>query len=154
MFVIHQRKVGMGVGFFIVMMKFHCCREGMGSQNPTNSERLRTSWTLPMERYFIDLMLDQVHRGNRMGHTFNKQAWNDMLIMFNANFGSPYDVNILKSHYTSLWKQFNDIKNLLDQNGFSWDNTRQMVIADRYAWDAYVKVHYLAYIYLGMSSNL
>ncbi|PQQ09203.1 uncharacterized protein Pyn_31348 [Prunus yedoensis var. nudiflora] len=60
-------------------------REGMGSQNPTNSERLRTSWTLPMERYFIDLMLDQ--------------------------------------------------------NGFSWDNTRQMVIADRYAWDAYVKVH-------------
>ncbi|BFG36997.1 hypothetical protein CerSpe_232710 [Prunus speciosa] len=122
-------------------------REGMGSQNPTNSERLRTSWTLPMERYFIDLMLDQVHRGNRMGHTFNKQAWNDMLLMFNANFGSPYDVNILKSHYTSLWKQFNDIKNLLDQNGFSWDNTRQMVIADRYAWDAYVKVHPDAQLY-------
>ncbi|KAF3454440.1 hypothetical protein FNV43_RR04887 [Rhamnella rubrinervis] len=115
--------------------------EDMGSQAPLSGDRLRTNWTTAMERYFVDLMLDQVHRGNRMGHTFNKQAWNDMLIMFNANFGSPYDVNVLKARYTNLWKQFNDIKNLLDQNGFSWDNTRQMVIAEKYAWDAYIKVH-------------
>lgn len=94
-----------------------------------------------MESYFIDLLLDQVHRGNRMGHTFNKQAWNEMLAMFNANFGSSYDINVLKSRYTSLWIQFNDIKNLLDQNGFSWDKTRQMVIASNHVWDAYIKVH-------------
>ncbi|TQE05076.1 hypothetical protein C1H46_009228 [Malus baccata] len=119
----------------------------MSNQNPTSGDRLRTSWTPAMERYFIDLMLDQVHRGNRLGHTFNKQAWNDMLMMFNGNFGTPYDMNTLKSHYTSLWRQFNDIKNLLDQNGFSWDNTRQMVIADKYAWDTYVKVHPDAQVY-------
>ncbi|XP_048324377.1 uncharacterized protein LOC107411969 isoform X2 [Ziziphus jujuba] len=116
-------------------------REDMGSQAPLNGDRSRTNWTPAMERYFIDLMLDQVHRGNRMGHTFNKQAWNDMLVMFNANFGSPYDVNALKSRYTNLWKQFNDIKNLLDQNGFSWDNNRQMLIAEKYVWDAYIKAH-------------
>lgn len=123
------------------------CREEMSNQNPTSGDRLRTSWTPAMERYFIDLMLDQVHRGNRLGHTFNKQAWNDMLMMFNGNFGTPYDMNTLKSHYTGLWRQFNDIRNLLDQNGFSWDNTRQMVIADKYAWDAYVKVRCLLYMY-------
>lgn len=112
----------------------------MGSQTHIGGDRSRTNWTMAMERYFIDLMLDQVHRGNRMGHTFNKQAWNDMLVMFNASFGSPYDVNVLKSRYTSLWKQFSDVKNLLDQNGFSWDSTRQMVVAERYVWDAYIKV--------------
>ena len=37
-----------------------------------------------MECYFIDLLLDEVHRGNRMGHTLKKQAWIDMLTMFNA----------------------------------------------------------------------
>ena len=38
-----------------------------------------------------------------------------------------------------MW--FNDRKNLLDQNGFYWDEARQMVIASDHAWDAYVKVH-------------
>ncbi|KAF5469203.1 hypothetical protein F2P56_013293 [Juglans regia] len=113
----------------------------MGSQIPMNSDRTRTNWTPAMERYFIDLLLDQVHRGNRMGHTFNKQAWTDMLTMFNAYFGSPYDEKVLKSHYTNLWTQFNDIKILLDQNGFSWDDTKQMVVASHHVWDSYAKAH-------------
>lgn len=114
----------------------------MSSQIPWSGDRLRTNWTTAMERYFIDLMLEQVHWGNRMGYTFNKQAWNDMLIMFNTKFGSSYDVNVLKSRYTILWKQFNDIKNILDHNGFCWDNTRQMVIAEKSVWDVYIKVLY------------
>lgn len=112
----------------------------MNNQTNISSDRLRTNWTPAMERYFIDLMLDQVHRGNRMGHTFNKQAWNDMLMMFHAKFGSPCDINILKSRYTNLWKQFNDIRNLLDNEGFSWDNARQMVIAENNIWDSIIRV--------------
>ncbi|KAJ1375364.1 Myb/SANT-like domain [Sesbania bispinosa] len=115
----------------------------MGSQIPRGSDPSGTNWAPAMESYFISLLLDQVHRGNRMGYTFNKQAWNEMLALFNANFGSPHDVdvNLLKNRYTSLWMQFNDIKNLLDQNGFSWDETRQMVIASDHVWDAYIKAH-------------
>lgn len=116
----------------------------MGSQTPTSNDRSRTYWTPTMERYFIDLMLDQMHRGSRIGHTFNKQAWTDMLTMFNAKFGSQYDKDVLKGRYTNLWKQFNDIKNLLGQSGFSWDETRQMVVADDDVWDAYIKVHYFS----------
>ncbi|RVX18770.1 L10-interacting MYB domain-containing protein [Vitis vinifera] len=111
----------------------------MASQALVNSDRSRTHWTQTMERYFIDLMLDQVHRGNRMGHTFNKQAWADMHAMFNGKFGSQYEKDVLKSRYTVLWKQFNDMKNLLDQSGFSWDDTRKMVVADDCVWDAYIK---------------
>ncbi|XWS42424.1 hypothetical protein CRYUN_Cryun16bG0013100 [Craigia yunnanensis] len=111
----------------------------MGSNAPTSSDRTRTNWTPSMERYFIDLMLDQMHRGNRLGHTFNKQAWTDMLSIFNAKFGCKYDRDTLKSHYTNLWKQYNDVKNLLEQNGFSWDDTRQLVVASPLVWDAYVK---------------
>lgn len=67
-----------------------------------------------------------------------------MISMFKAKFASQYDKDVLKSRYTSLWKQFNDIKNLLGQNGFSWDEARQMVVADDYIWDAYIKVHYFS----------
>ncbi|KAA8536885.1 hypothetical protein F0562_029363 [Nyssa sinensis] len=115
--------------------------ERMGCQIPSSSDRSRTYWTPTMERYFIDLLLDHMHRGNRIGHTFNKQAWTDMVTVFNAKFGSQYDKDVLKSRYTSLWKQFNDTKNLLDQSGFSWDDAQQMVVADDYVWDAYIKAY-------------
>ncbi|XP_050223673.1 uncharacterized protein LOC126673536 [Mercurialis annua] len=108
---------------------------------PPGSERMRTNWTPSMERYFIDLMLDQMHRGNRMGHTFNKQAWTDMLNLFNAKFGSKYDRDVLKSHYSSLWKQYNEVKVLLEQTGFSWDDTRKIVVADDHVWDAFIKTN-------------
>lgn len=93
-----------------------------------------------MERYFIDLMLEHLHRGSRVGHTFNKQGWADMLVVFNAKFGSKYDKDVLKSRYTNLWKQFNDVKNLLSHGSFSWNETQQMVIAGNNVWDEYIKV--------------
>lgn len=117
----------------------------MDSQIPVSSDRLRTYWTPIMERYFVDLMIEQMHRGNRIGHTFNKQAWTDMLAIFNTKFGSQYDKDVLKLRYTNLWRQFNNVKNLLGQNGFSWDETREMVIANDYVWDTYLKVNYLGY---------
>ncbi|KAK2640510.1 hypothetical protein Ddye_028305 [Dipteronia dyeriana] len=113
----------------------------MGSQNPKNSDRSRVNWTAAMERYFIDLMLNQMHMGNRMGHTFNKQAWTEMMNMFNAKFRTKYDRDTLKSHYSMLWKQHNDIKNLLEQNGFNWDDTHKMVMAAEHSWDAFIKTN-------------
>ncbi|CAN1140440.1 L10-interacting MYB domain-containing protein [Linum perenne] len=113
----------------------------MSIQLDTSNDRPRTYWTPTMERYFVDLMLEQMHRGNRSGHTFSKQAWTDMLTVFNSKFGSQYDKDILKSRYTNLWKQFNDVQNILGQNGFSWDETRQIVVADDHTWNAYLKVH-------------
>lgn len=106
------------------------------------TERSRMHWTPLMERYFIDLMLEHLQRGNGVGHTFNKQAWTDMLTSFNANFGSQFDKDVLKTRYTNLWKQFNDVKSLLSQLGFSWDAARQMVVADDDSvWDVYSKSH-------------
>ncbi|KAL7235113.1 hypothetical protein ACSBR1_018576 [Camellia fascicularis] len=118
-----------------------CVLGRMGCQTPMSSEHLRAYWTPAMECYFIDLMLDHMHRGNRVGHTFNKQAWVDMLSMFSAKFGTQHDKDILKNRYSTLWKQFNDVKNVLDQSGFSWDDTQQMVVAEDYVWDTYTKAH-------------
>lgn len=113
----------------------------MGSETPRSRERHRTYWTPAMERYFVDMMLEHMQKGNRSGHTFSKQAWNDMLADFNTKFGSQYDKDVLKTRYTSLWKQFNDVKNMLGHGGFSWDATRHMVVADDYVWETYVKAH-------------
>ncbi|KAK9139261.1 hypothetical protein Scep_008942 [Stephania cephalantha] len=106
-----------------------------------SSNRSRTYWQPPMDRYFIDLMLDQVNRGNQFDGTFRRHAWMDMVELFNAKFGFNYDIVILKNRYKTLKRQHNAIKLLLDQEGFAWDETRQMVTADDSVWHDYIKAH-------------
>lgn len=115
--------------------------EGRESQTPTGSDRSRTYWTPPMDRYLIDLLLDQVHRGNKLGQTFITQAWADMVVSFNSKFRSHHDKDVLKNRFKHLRRQYNDIKILLQQSGFSWDETREMVTAEDHVWDAYTKVN-------------
>lgn len=116
--------------------------EGFYSQVPSSTERLRTDWTPAMDKYFIELLLDQVGRGSKSGDTFTKQAWSDMLASFNAKFGAQHGKRVLRHRYKKLWKYYTDVRTLLKQDGFSWDEMRQMVTADGYVWDAYTKVDY------------
>ncbi|XP_065633538.1 L10-interacting MYB domain-containing protein isoform X2 [Quercus suber] len=107
----------------------------------TMGSRSRTYWQPPMDRYFVDLMLDHVQKGNRVDGVFSKQAWMEMIASFNAKFGFNYGMDILKNRYKTLRRQYNVLKNLLDLDGFAWDDTRQMVIADDYIWQDYIKAH-------------
>ena len=77
-----------------------------------------------------------IHSANKPGQT--------CLPSFNAKFGSQHYKDVFKNRYTNLWKQFNDVNNLLGQSGFSWDESRQMVVADDYVWNAYIQVQPLS----------
>jgi len=93
-----------------------------------------------MDRCLINLLLEQVKHGNRLGKTFISQAWNDMITSFNERFNSQYDKDVLKNRYKHLRKQFNDVDHLLQHGGFSWDDTREMIDAEDHVWDSYTKV--------------
>lgn len=114
--------------------------EGKGNQAVGVSDRTRTYWTPPMDHHLIDLLLDQVHKGNKLGQTFISQAWIDMVSSFNLQFKSCHDKDVLKNRYKHLKRQYNDIKTLLQHSGFSWDESREMILAEDHVWDAYIKV--------------
>lgn len=114
--------------------------EDMGLMTSGRS-RARTYWQPPMDRYFIDLMVDQVQKGNQIDGLFRKQAWIEMINSFNARFGFKYDVDILKNRYKTFKRQYNTIKKLLESQGFFWDDLRQMVIADDRAWQDYIEAN-------------
>ncbi|PQQ15108.1 L10-interacting MYB domain-containing protein [Prunus yedoensis var. nudiflora] len=114
----------------------------MGIRGRTDGDRLRTVWTPEMDRYFIDLMLEQVCKGNKFDdHLFSKRAWKHMTSLFDAKFKFPYEKDVLKNRHKTLRNLHKAVRNLLDQRGFSWDEMRQMVTADNNVWDEYIKVH-------------
>lgn len=102
--------------------------------------RCRTTWHPPMDRYFIGLMLDQARSGNQIEGAFRKQAWTEMVKLFNAKFDSSFTVDVLKNRYKTLRRQYNAIKSLLRSDGFGWDDERHMVTADDNVWQDYIKV--------------
>ncbi|XP_050204124.1 L10-interacting MYB domain-containing protein [Mercurialis annua] len=107
----------------------------------TATNRSRTCWQPPMDRFFVDLMVEHMRKGNQIDGVFRKQAWIDMITVFNAKFGFNYNVDVLKNRYKTLRRQHNVIKNLLELPGFAWDDTRQMVTADDFVWQDYIKTH-------------
>lgn len=96
-----------------------------------------------MERYFIELILGQVLEGNKVGNTFNNQAWISMVTLFRENFGFQFSKCVLKSRYKSLMKQHDNISTLLNRNGFEWDEIQQKLTADDDVWEAYIEVRFL-----------
>lgn len=94
-----------------------------------------------MDRCLIDLMLEQAHKMNNMDYTINNQVWIDMVALFKDRFGLQQDKDILRSQCKRLEKQYHEMKALLDQRGFWWDETQQMVRAHDDVWDAYIEVH-------------
>ncbi|KAJ6924932.1 hypothetical protein NC652_018018 [Populus alba x Populus x berolinensis] len=102
---------------------------------------LTVDWQPEMNRYFVDLMIEQVHGGNKIDHTFNEQAWAHMVKIFNDKFGLTCDKYSLEKQYVSLMKDCNEISGLLSHRGFAWDGTRQKVTADDATWEDHVKGH-------------
>ncbi|KAM7275557.1 hypothetical protein ACFE04_017423 [Oxalis oulophora] len=106
-----------------------------------SSSRSRTVWKPAMDLYFIDLMLDQVHKGGIVCGSFSKQAWKEMITAFNAKFGCNSKAKVLKTHYKTLTSQYKATKSLLEKDGFSWDDTRHMVTAPDSVWRDLIRVH-------------
>lgn len=105
-------------------------------------EPTKADWTPEMDQYFIELMLDQLRKGNKRKNSFAQQAWRDMLFLFNAKFCLQHRKRFLKHRYKKLFKYYADVKSLLDQRGFYWDQKQRMVVADDDIWDKYIKVCY------------
>lgn len=105
------------------------------------STRSRTYWQPSMDQYFMQLMVEQVRKKNYVDGLLRKEAWKEMVLLFNAKFGFDYAVEVLKNRYKTLKRQHSLIKDLLEVDGFAWDGVRQMVVADDCVWRNYIKVN-------------
>ncbi|MCL7049859.1 hypothetical protein MKW94_017199 [Papaver nudicaule] len=104
-------------------------------------DQARARWSETMDKIFTDLMVEQVRQGNRMNNIFNKKAWKYIHDEFNRQTGLNFNRKQLKNHHNVLRRIYGNVRSLLDQEGFSWDETNCMVIAENELWEKSVKGH-------------
>ncbi|XP_027364017.1 L10-interacting MYB domain-containing protein-like isoform X2 [Abrus precatorius] len=113
----------------------------MGDDLSVSLDTLRANWTPSQDQYFLELLRSYVHKRNKTGKVFSRKAWADMIEQFNTKFGFKYDLDVLKNRHKRFRKQYNDIKMIVSQKGFQWDELLNMIIADDKKWDECIKVY-------------
>lgn len=97
---------------------------------------------MPLEKIFVDLMLQQVFQENRSNNAFSNKAWKYIYHEFNRQTKLNYDKQQLKNHHGVLRRWYHSVKSLLNQDGFSWDKSRCMVIAENDVWAKCIEVSF------------
>ena len=105
-----------------------------------SSSSKKKMWTKPMERKFLDLLLEQVHLGRKGEGGFKKEAWTAIERTFNA----AMDLNLSRDHFKNklkTWKVgYKVMKDLKNTSGLAWNEETQTVDAEDSVWDDLLKV--------------
>ncbi|KAF5930061.1 hypothetical protein HYC85_030934 [Camellia sinensis] len=85
------------------------------------------TWTTLEEELYIQLMVKEVHKGNRSSATFSRKGWKQIEQEFCEKTNKRYNNS-----------QFRNNK-LLKEPGFTWEPVLSTVTATDAAWESYIK---------------
>ncbi|XP_012845053.1 PREDICTED: uncharacterized protein LOC105965085 [Erythranthe guttata] len=115
-------------------------RKGETEQQVENQSRAK--WTVSLTKTLVDLMVEEIHKGNKSNKSFSKKGWKFICDNFRIQTGYWWDSEQLKSRYIALRKQYVCVAVLLDNPDFKWDDaTCEISAVDEAAWERYIKNH-------------
>ncbi|CAA6665140.1 unnamed protein product [Spirodela intermedia] len=90
----------------------------------------KANWTDEYKKAFIDICLDEVHKGNRPTKRFNDLN------------GTKYVKGQFKNLYAVMRDSWREWKSLVNRtNGWGWDPVLQTIDCDPQTWEEYCKSH-------------
>ncbi|XP_038904553.1 L10-interacting MYB domain-containing protein-like isoform X2 [Benincasa hispida] len=99
-------------------------------------------WSFKNESIFIDLMEEEVAKGNRPTTTFTKTSWTYIKEQLYVRTGYAYTHEQLKNKYNSLRHRYKEFKRLLgDINGKGWDPVLGTITLEEEQWTNLIKVN-------------
>lgn len=120
--------------------------QGTAQQQPENQSRAK--WTSSLTKVLVELMVDEINKGNKSGKSFSKKGWKSICENFRIQTGYWWYSEQLKSHYATLRKQYISATLLLDQPDFEWDEATGVIMASNEAWDRHIMVCVFVCVYL------
>ncbi|KZV22556.1 hypothetical protein F511_11530 [Dorcoceras hygrometricum] len=106
-----------------------------------HENQVRAKWTPSLTKILVDLMVDQIQKGNKSNKTFSKKGWKFICDNFRIQTGYWWDNEQLKSRYIALRKQYISVRSLLNHSDFQWDETSGKITAMDEAWVRYIEEH-------------
>ena len=110
--------------------------DDLPSQDQSKLDQSRAKWTPFLDKIFVDLLVQR----NQQNCFSNKKTWKSIREEFNKLTGLNFEEQQLRNHQSFLRRWYNNINSLLNHGGFSWDESKHMVVADWKTWENHLKV--------------
>ena len=98
------------------------------------------TWTALEEKLLIQLMVKEVHEGNKSSTTFSKKGWKHIAEEFYDKTNKRHNSSQFRNKFNQLRTRYYRFSELLKEPGFHWDPALNTVIATDAVWDSYIKV--------------
>ncbi|XP_010271443.1 PREDICTED: uncharacterized protein At2g29880-like [Nelumbo nucifera] len=113
----------------------------MSLSQDASQVRPKAEWTPSRDAYLVQLFVEQYNSGKTSLNGLKPEVFKDVARDFNEKFALNFEDRQIKNRYNVLKKDYGIVKTLLSTSGFSWDETRQVVVAQDDVWERYTVVH-------------
>ena len=93
-------------------------------------------WPEAVERYFIDILLEEDAKGNMPQGQFKTGTWTAVVNEFNKRASKSYTKAQLTQKYQRLKQRHRTFSQLIARTGMGWDPISNTVTASDEAWAA------------------
>ena len=100
-------------------------------------------WTSHMDDAFIQAMLKEQDKGNRVDGTFTSQAYANMVDELSKTLNKDFNKNHLKNRLKTLkdhFAQCYDIFRGVSLSGFAWNSKTKLFEAEDEVWEALIAI--------------
>lgn len=99
-------------------------------------------WTSDMDSCLSATLVQQIKEGNRseFDYKLRPAAFEACVLAINEKFQLYLTKEHVKNRLKTWKKQYDILKELINQSSFEWDEKRKMVIANDSVWNEYIKV--------------
>ena len=111
------------------------------SQAVDDEEKKEVTWPEKNEAIFIELMEQEVIKGNRLTITSTKSSWNYIRNQLQFRCGHSYTHDQLKNKFHTLKNTYKEFKKLLkDTTEVGWNPASETITLEETVWDNLIKV--------------
>ncbi|XP_052177581.1 L10-interacting MYB domain-containing protein-like [Diospyros lotus] len=135
--------VDLAVAFIVVVVSFIVVAMDKGKKRMnyiSNTGRPSAKWNDHTHLQFIELVEQEIQKGNRPGSFINKDGWKNLVKIFNEITRKCYDNKQLKNHWDSMKKEWTLFKQMMrGKSGLGWDESKKTIAAENAWWEQKIK---------------
>ncbi|GAB4853381.1 hypothetical protein Ancab_017559 [Ancistrocladus abbreviatus] len=106
-----------------------------------NSSKKQHRWTKPMSRRLLEILAEEVKKGNRPNNTFKTSSFTLAAKRISEEFGVKCLPDHVDNHLKTLRNSWTMIYKLRGNFGFGWDENLKMITASPKAYTTYLLAH-------------